>query len=915
MIRVGDEIRLQKDEYAIVDHLGEGSYGIVWKATRKSDNALVALKIAQTRNPVMEVEYDDEGLRAVKKSFHREIEFLKRIAKESSDGKGHFVSLLDEGVVEERPALAVNLCDCSLGQWMSRHRQSPREYPFDGGRLLEWTKQLASALVALHGLSRGRAGKKERLLTLGEMEEGTGFVFRDLKPDNVLLNIGENRLYLTDFGTVRQVTGMLTCSIACTPDWAAPECLIPKVFENRERKFALTSKADVYSLGLLAHFLAMDKYTDAQKGLDSPTSSVAFGEVGGLTTKEKAALTIRCRSLFSPGSAGKTLVPQSFPDSPDIDAAADAFVELTERMLAPLAENRPSARRVLRSLGEIGDFLGPSVRRDGSAKERPEGQERGPQIYKLDLKPSQEPSEQNKKSKEESPSDPLRKKSGTKSRIAALALLLIALVSLAYGSYRVFDEQKKRSDALVAERQKVRLKLQEDSWRLLSTTLEGGDWQKARKLLDGQLAGHIRSRLDRQGLSSEGIEEFLLKVSAAEESFPEKGQSIDQLEKSKALFKEAARASEKLPCQTDQRASIRANIERTVGTVEALIGESRKGQAESLYKKIVDLSNDDRWAEASGILESEYDFLKQNLDEEKLGHFSDMDEFWSLVAKVDARAEAGPETLESLTEARESYEQAKSCAARLPDYIVLSKFAQGKIDEIVPKVRLLADHKEAGQRFGQILASSPQKKQEALSAKNKLEKAEKEPLVKAEKEFVESEKAADGLPSPVAVSKSAQVPMEEAAEKTAVPENMEDKRDASKTTSTGRFFKQADGTVWDRKLDLAWYSEDNGEDVTYRRALQQIAEMNMYEKSGKWELPTRDELYALFDENAPLRKIQCGWPVRMKTDLIHATCNWFWASDRSGSQVGAVNLGDGAREFVRPSYSEGLFRFLPVRRR
>ena len=67
------------------------------------------------------------------------------------------------------------------------------------------------------------------------MLPGKGIVLRDLKPENVLLKKDEKRLYLTDFGTVRQVSGMPTGTFALfTIDWSPPECIIPKVVEQDE---------------------------------------------------------------------------------------------------------------------------------------------------------------------------------------------------------------------------------------------------------------------------------------------------------------------------------------------------------------------------------------------------------------------------------------------------------------------------------------------------------------------------------------------------------------------------------------------------------------------------------------------------------------------------------------------------------
>ena len=182
-------------------------------------------------------------------------------------------------------------------------------------------------------------------------------------------------------------------------------------------------------------------------------------------------------------------------------------------------------------------------------------------------------------------------------------------------------------------------------------------------------------------------------------------------------------------------------------------------------------------------------------------------------------------------------------------------------------------------------------------------KSDKASLEKAENEFMEAEKIAALLPPDIALLKGVLKRIDEVRKQIAA------------LTPESRFVKNPDGTIRDNKLNLDWWPEDNGKDITYDQALKEIAEMNTREKDGKWELPTMDELYSLYDENAPERRVDCGMYVRMATDMIHVTCWLFWASDKnpSGSSVGAVGLNLGYRYFFLPSSSYST-RFLPVRR-
>ena len=123
-----------------------------------------------------------------------------------------------------------------------------------------------------------------------------------------------------------------------------------------------------------------------------------------------------------------------------------------------------------------------------------------------------------------------------------------------------------------------------------------------------------------------------------------------------------------------------------------------------------------------------------------------------------------------------------------------------------------------------------------------------------------------------------------------------------------------EGVVLDTRNKLMWAAKDNGKDINWHDAKK---ECENYQGGGytDWRLPTMDELSTLYDGNASSRKYECGYSVRMATDLVHVTCGCFWASDEkdTGSRFGAVCLGDGSRGFFRPSYSYGL-RFVPVRR-
>ncbi|MDM8551252.1 DUF1566 domain-containing protein [Desulfobacterales bacterium HSG2] len=347
MIKSADQISLKQDTYEILDPLGQGAYGIVWRAKRLSDGEIVALKTVQTHNPFDRTPYPTVILRRIIQVLRWEIEFLERIGPEQALGQ-NILPLLDSGEYEENPVMALPLCRHSLNQ-VYVQRRDEAEFPFGGTDLLRWIEQIANGLNALHHIST---------------EDGA-FIHRDLKFGNVLIKDGD--LYLCDFGTVKFVGHDFTISLAGTLEWGAPEMFIPAEVLNGRPRYELTPAVDIYSLGLIIHALLTGNLPAAQGkiqdqttagGKPLPGSENKFGTLGGLTDHEKTILQRDIRLLFA---RGQTLVQQEFIGLPDMETVIEGLFELIASLLSPRAEDRPTAEETRERAKDLRDHLAPQI--------------------------------------------------------------------------------------------------------------------------------------------------------------------------------------------------------------------------------------------------------------------------------------------------------------------------------------------------------------------------------------------------------------------------------------------------------------------------------------------------------------------------------------------------------------------------
>ncbi|MCK2220447.1 protein kinase [Actinomadura sp. ATCC 31491] len=204
--------------YRLLERVGEGAFGVVWRAVQPGVEREVAIKAIHPR-----LANRPEFVRG----FEAEAQLVVRVEHP------HAVPLYDFWREPDGAYLVMRfLRGGSLRALLDR--SGPPE-PGTAARIIE---QVARALAAAHR---------------------QGVVHRDVKPSNVLLDEDGNA-YLSDFGIARQTAG----STRETPPYTSPE---------RLRGEPLAPAADVYSMGILISRLLAAPADPMRKVIERATAA------------------------------------------------------------------------------------------------------------------------------------------------------------------------------------------------------------------------------------------------------------------------------------------------------------------------------------------------------------------------------------------------------------------------------------------------------------------------------------------------------------------------------------------------------------------------------------------------------------------------------------------------------------------
>eukprot|EP01138_Halocafeteria_seosinensis_P012959 gb/GECG01013237.1/.p1 GENE.gb/GECG01013237.1/~~gb/GECG01013237.1/.p1 ORF type:complete len:1672 (+),score=171.85 gb/GECG01013237.1/:1-5016(+) len=192
------------EAYHILELIGEGSFGKVYKGRRRFTGQYVALKFIPKRN---KKEKDLEGLRG-------EIDILRRLNHEN------IILLLDAFETEKEFVMVTEFAQGEVFEILEDDGRLPED------QVRSIARQVVKALYYLHN---------HRV------------IHRDMKPQNILLS-SEGTVKLCDFGFSRLLSAqqVMMTSIKGTPLYMAPELVREKPYDYR---------VDLWSLGVILYEL------------------------------------------------------------------------------------------------------------------------------------------------------------------------------------------------------------------------------------------------------------------------------------------------------------------------------------------------------------------------------------------------------------------------------------------------------------------------------------------------------------------------------------------------------------------------------------------------------------------------------------------------------------------------------------
>jgi len=201
------------NRYEIKRLVKTGGFGSVYEALDRTNNIICAVKemLSSSSDTPEEREYLSVRFKREKETFHDLSHPNLAISKDAFVEHNRYYLVMD--YIEGKDLYTIMTEDY-------------RGNGIPEATVIEWTKQMLDALDYLHSQS-------------------PPVIYRDLKPENVMLRYSDSRIIIIDMGLARVITPGLTMTAIGTPQYA-PEELFAGQPEPR---------TDIYSLGATMHCL------------------------------------------------------------------------------------------------------------------------------------------------------------------------------------------------------------------------------------------------------------------------------------------------------------------------------------------------------------------------------------------------------------------------------------------------------------------------------------------------------------------------------------------------------------------------------------------------------------------------------------------------------------------------------------
>jgi NIMA (never in mitosis gene a)-related kinase len=200
------------EKFFLIEPLGHGSFGRVWKAENRETGEFVAIK---------EIDYGTMGPQE-KKLLVNEVNILRKLHNP------HIVRYIDRYVNSSTKKIFIVMEFCAGGDLQDLIRTTrPGNRHISEDQIWLTLSELTSALYECH-------------------EGGDRILHRDIKPANVFID-GQGHVKLGDFGLAKPLTADFASTVVGTPYYMSPELVSGHKYDE---------KSDIWALGCVIYEMA-----------------------------------------------------------------------------------------------------------------------------------------------------------------------------------------------------------------------------------------------------------------------------------------------------------------------------------------------------------------------------------------------------------------------------------------------------------------------------------------------------------------------------------------------------------------------------------------------------------------------------------------------------------------------------------